>query len=292
MMEDLGWGIEGLDALVWALLIVFFIDMQTQFSSSPRPWPLWVISFFTVVALYYHLVYGGLRTASVLHCGVLATLSTLMWSIELPHVLLELPLPYHLLCSMVVPLLFPSARAAMAAWMTVGSLDWEVVLWSALLSAATVLALWVWSVYVAKGQFGPFEAYLGWLTYPLVPVFAVLNAVAEEVEYRGVIMAALFGDTSRYAGSWETIFQLWPMCMILLQATLFAMEHYHAGFPSGMVGFGMVLIWGSLLGILRLFTDGMLLAVLVHVVADAAIGVILVANKNTRKKPRKRRKNK
>jgi len=43
---------------------------------------------------------------------------------------------------------------------------------------------------------------------------------------------------------------------------------------------------------IHLFISRMLLPILVHVVADAAIGVILVANKPTKKKHNKRRKTK
>jgi len=174
----------------------------------------------------------------------------------------------------------------MARWVTIGTLDITMVACSGFLAVATAAALWAWAVYVAKGLFGPFEAYLSWLTLPMVPLFAVCNAIGEEVEYRGIMMAALFaGDTSSFSQSWESILQVRPLCLIALQAALFAMEHYHTGFPSGKIGFGMVFVWGSLLGVLRLFTNGMLLPVAVHVVADTVIGVILVSRQ--RKTPKR-----
>jgi membrane protease YdiL (CAAX protease family) len=181
----------------------------------------------------------------------------------------------------------------MFSWITIGSLDVLSVMGATVLSVGTTLALWAWAKFIAKGRFGPFQEYLGHISIPMVPVFAIANAVAEEVEYRGIIMAALFGgDTSGFTLSWEKTLQIRPLCLIFLQATLFAMEHYHAGFPSGKVGFVMVFIWGSLLGVLRLYTNGMFLPLAVHIVADTVIGLLLVFRQRkilrSQKKPRKR----
>jgi hypothetical protein len=36
-----------------------------------------------------------------------------------------------------------------------------------------------------------------------------------------------------------------------IQTSLFAMEHYHMGFPNGKIGFCLVWLWGLALGMLR-----------------------------------------
>ena len=62
----------------------------------------------------------------------------------------------------------------------------------------------------------------------------------------------------------------------MLQAGAFAAVHFGVGFPNGLFGYAMVLVYGLALGLLRHRTKGMLAPYLAHVIADLTIGYFLV----------------
>ena len=61
----------------------------------------------------------------------------------------------------------------------------------------------------------------------------------------------------------------------MTHAVLFGAAHW-AGFPSGWVGMGMAAGWGLALGVIRIRSRGILIPYLVHVSANAVIGVLTV----------------
>ncbi len=100
--------------------------------------------------------------------------------------------------------------------------------------------------------------------YPFAAVaFAMFNAAVEEVIFRGIMMEAL--DSAVGAG----------LMSVSLQAVAFAALHFLAGFPNGISGFFMVLLYGLMLGIIRRRSRGMYAPWLVHLAADVAIFTIL-----------------
>ena len=92
-----------------------------------------------------------------------------------------------------------------------------------------------------------------------VPLFALLNALAEELMFRGALQSALM-----------SVFR--PFSVLVLQAAAFAAIHFAAGFPNGVSGYLMVLLYGIMLGYLRQRSKGMLAPYLTHVAADLVIG--------------------
>lgn len=94
--------------------------------------------------------------------------------------------------------------------------------------------------------------------------FAIVNAIMEEVIWRGVMMEGL--DAAIGPGS----------ATILVQAVSFGIAHT-AGFPRGIVGVFMAGIYGAMLGIVRRQSLGMKAPIIAHVFADATIFAILVA---------------
>jgi membrane protease YdiL (CAAX protease family) len=96
-----------------------------------------------------------------------------------------------------------------------------------------------------------------------IPFFALVNAFAEEVVYRGVLQGALM-----------QVFPQMPVVLVL-QTSAFAAFHFAIGFPNGWVGYGMVFVWGLMLGYLRIRTSGMLVPYIAHVIADVTIGCYL-----------------
>lgn len=94
--------------------------------------------------------------------------------------------------------------------------------------------------------------------------FSLLNALLEELVFRGVLQDAL-----------ESQFR--PITALLLQASCFGMAHYQ-GYPMGALGVLLAAIYGLLLGWLRNWVGGLAAPVLIHVCADATIFAMVVAN--------------
>ena len=100
--------------------------------------------------------------------------------------------------------------------------------------------------------------------YPLAAMgFASINAAMEEIVFRGIMMEVLdsaLGETYWSVGT---------------QAVSFAALHYLAGFPSGALGFLMVLVYGVMLGMVRRRSKGLLAPWVAHMTADITIFSIL-----------------
>lgn len=98
----------------------------------------------------------------------------------------------------------------------------------------------------------------------LIPLFALVNAFSEEFIYRGIIQEGF-----------QKILPNPPLVSIFLSALTFAATHVQHGFPNGKLGYLMTLIYGVLLGILRIKTKGILLPYVIHVTSDLTIGYLL-----------------
>jgi uncharacterized protein len=100
--------------------------------------------------------------------------------------------------------------------------------------------------------------------YPFAGIgFALLNSVMEEAVFRGIFMEAI--DSALGAGYWS----------VFVQAVPFAALHYIAGFPNGVLGVLMVLIYGVMLGAIRRISKGIFAPVIAHSAADLTIFSIL-----------------
>ena len=97
----------------------------------------------------------------------------------------------------------------------------------------------------------------------LVPVymvgFAAINALIEEIIWRGVEMAAL-----------EAAFGVGVLALVL-QAVQFGLAHYRGGFPNGWSGVGLTFLFGLAMGWLRMRTKGLLVPWVAHAAADFTI---------------------
>lgn len=134
------------------------------------------------------------------------------------------------------------------------------------LAGASSIVLLAWAK-LAHPDLRAIVAQLPHLSPPLLLlgglVFALGNALMEELVWRGAMQTALgavFGA---------------PWLALVLQAASFGVAHIH-GFPSGGLGMALAGAWGLVIGYLRLRTNGLLIPVLTHVVADATVFAILV----------------
>jgi len=91
-------------------------------------------------------------------------------------------------------------------------------------------------------------------------VVSVLNALFEEVVFRGVFFDAIEAP----CGDWVAV---------AATAAIFGYAHMH-GYPSGPLGALLAGIYGLALGWLRVVTGGIGLPVIAHITADATIFII------------------
>ena len=166
----------------------------------------------------------------------------------------------------LIVIIVPGLRKSLG-WLKKGRTDANVMKWVLATSVLSAIALLGWVILI-KPDIGHHVAQIPnmplWL-YPLAGLgFAILNATMEEAVFRGIVMEALdgaLGDNYISVG---------------IQAVPFAAFHYLVGFPKGLVGFLMVLIYGVMLGVVRRVSKGMLAPLMAHVAADMTIFLILV----------------
>jgi membrane protease YdiL (CAAX protease family) len=92
-------------------------------------------------------------------------------------------------------------------------------------------------------------------------VFSVVNAVLEELIFRGIL--------------WEVVAAEWnPRVALVVTALLFGVFHLY-GYPPGIIGVVFATLYGVALGLLRWRTGGLGLTIACHVGADATIFSLL-----------------
>jgi len=213
------------------------------------------------------------RTWSALHLGLfilLAAAATVVPLQLLQVSTLQLPLVFVLSLLLLWPL--AQVRDSMRGWLRRGQQDGISAFLTLGTPPLTGIALILWARWTDRIGVGE-EMVQGLAEIPILvlvlvglPVFALLNALAEELLYRGLLQQALMealGDR--------------PLLVVPLQASAFAALHYAVGFPNGALGYLMVFAWGCVLGVLRRRTGGLLAPFLVHVAADLVIGGYLLS---------------
>lgn len=184
-----------------------------------------------------------------------AGLSGLWW-----QAVMLLGLTAYLAVARVAPGLAPDR-----GWRARGALPWG---WIAVVGGVTPVALLGW-VALLRPDLADVVASYGVRDRPLAllvagaAAFAVVNAVLEELLWRGVLqdrLAALFGSA----------------VAIALTGIHFGLAHWN-GVPRGPAGVLLAGAWGMMLGALRRHARGLAAPVIAHVVADTTIAAILLA---------------
>jgi membrane protease YdiL (CAAX protease family) len=147
------------------------------------------------------------------------------------------------------------------SWWQRDSIDgktWQMII---ALSIVSGLALFIWAKFtthdLSKFIINLPDVVLPWIIINGVG-FALLNSIAEEYLSRGMLCNGL-----------EKII-VNKKIIILIQAILFSIFHYN-GFPGGMTGAIMVLLWSIVLGIVRYRTKGLFGVLIGHFFADLTI---------------------
>jgi membrane protease YdiL (CAAX protease family) len=165
----------------------------------------------------------------------------------------------------VIVLVVPRIRRR-ATWLSWGAVTPRLVVASLAVVATSSAALVLWYLLLRPDI-------MVWTRYfPQVPLwqlligglgFALVNAVVEEVVYRGILWEGLTGLSGRFS------------VVLILQGLLFGLAHLW-GVPNGIVGAGLAFLYGLMLGTIRLWARGLLMAVVTHVFADVVIFLILL----------------
>jgi membrane protease YdiL (CAAX protease family) len=247
------------------LLLIFFFFVNVAFCSS----------FFknsAVLCACFILAVVLLRFWNIVHVALYFCLFSLL-SVLLGyyHVFFIAPFPlfFPLLVSTLIVLPFAKTRDTLS-WWKIGHLDRSTWILTIITGFVAVGALIIWAVWSDNLGLGV-KSVQSMSTVPLwllaglgVPLFAMANAFAEEVLCRGIVQEAAM-RTLRH-----------PALMLAAQSSIFAALHFKTGFPNGVVGYGMVFVYGIMLGILRLRSKGLLAPWLAHVISDLTIGYVLL----------------
>lgn len=170
-----------------------------------------------------------------------------------------------LLCLLPTPWLRPGF-----SWLRKGSLDQVTLALVVLTGLVSVIALGLWAMWsdylgLGSSMMKGLRSTPAWIIIGVyIPLFALVNAFAEEAVYRGFLQEALRKRFPKNMG-----------LVLGFQAAAFAAAHYRAGFPNGKVGYLMTFTYALMLGYLRERSGGMLAPFLAHVVADLMIGLLL-----------------
>ncbi|MEO1171547.1 MAG: CPBP family intramembrane glutamic endopeptidase [Myxococcota bacterium] len=209
----------------------------------------------------------GARQPAVLQLGLFGT--ALVWAMPyLPRAWVGIP-GVPLLTFTVMTLLGGRLLGHSAPWwrtLRLGRVDRTAWFWcvTTIVTAGVALLLWAsWTDTLERGMaMMRAESHRpAWLMVVLaLPAISVLNAVSEELAYRGIVQDAA-----------ESAFPTQPWVANAIQASTFAALHFSVGFPNGWVGYGMALAWGGMLGYLRRRTGGLAVPVIVHIGADLVI---------------------
>jgi CAAX protease family protein len=206
---------------------------------------------------------ADVKSLHLIHAALLCVLFALPLAIPALR-----PWPLYLLVPLAVyfPIvaLVPPLRRGLV-WLRFGRLDGPVLAWTAAVIVVSSAALAAWFV-LARPDVGDLAEqipHLGPAALALLGLgFSVLNALMEEVAFRGVMQEAL---TAEWGPGWG----------IGLQGVLFGVIHAQ-GFPRGVEGMVMASVYGVVLGALRQRSGGLAASSIAHVCADATIFALLV----------------
>jgi membrane protease YdiL (CAAX protease family) len=164
----------------------------------------------------------------------------------------------------LTPVFVRRLRGSMS-WFRLGKVSGSSIVATVGIMPLTSLALVVFNA-IAKPDLGVyrtallFQKFGGVITAGVV--FTMVNATLEELVFRGVLFDAIRSQWSM----WVTL---------TATSVLFGLGHLH-GFPPGLWGACLAVVFGFAVGGLRVWTGGLALPIVAHMGADATIYWILV----------------
>jgi len=245
-----------------ALIFILLLNLQGIY-----PTGAWLALAFSGIAVFA----ARQHSWRLMHVSFLFLLLSLAHFLA-PSLVYQFPalLFWYILMISTLPVLFCRVTRKALNWLKFGKVDRVSIalfLITSLLASGALLvwAHWTHNLGLAEKMVSGLRLYPKWLLIILgIPLFALLNALVEELIYRGLLQEAL-----------RDIFRR-RILVIFLQATAFAAAHFASGFPNGIIGYLMVLVYGMMLGYLRERCGGLLVPVLTHILADLTIFYFMV----------------
>jgi membrane protease YdiL (CAAX protease family) len=154
----------------------------------------------------------------------------------------------------------PELRSTFS-WFRLGKLTWRTAGLTMVATAATVIVLCSLSQPHFPGSLAdtlPFRSVCG--LFISCALFATINATVQELVFRGLLYDSLDSVWGRWAA-------------VLVSATVFGLSHLPVMPPgfTGILGASAAADLGVVLALLRLWSGGLALPILVHIAADATI---------------------
>jgi membrane protease YdiL (CAAX protease family) len=172
--------------------------------------------------------------------------------------------PLHLLAPLLVYFLLvaliPPLRRTFR-WLTVGRLSLPVLACTAAVVVVSSAALVVFQYAVAPDLRDLRAAAPAWAYQAFIPfliVFSLVNALLEELIFRGAVLDAL---ESQIGLAWA----------LPVQAAVFGYGHMLGGYPPTPLGAVLAGVYGVMLGLLKVYSRGLAAPFLAHIFADATI---------------------
>jgi membrane protease YdiL (CAAX protease family) len=176
--------------------------------------------------------------------------------------------PMHLVLPLALylpfALLLPPLRRTFV-WFRLGRITWRVLAAVVGVIVVSTTALVVFQLTTRPDLSQLHEVAPPWVLQHFVPfliVFSIVNAVLEELVFRGVVYDSL---ESQLGITWA----------LLVQAVVFGYGHMLGGYPPGILGAVLASIYGLMQGWLRIYSGGLIAPVLSHIFADATIALMI-----------------
>lgn len=152
-------------------------------------------------------------------------------------------------------------------WLRKGKFDKEIILLCLASASIAAVFLFLWYVLFEPNLSGLIDSFIPTgVGLPLLVwggvLFAMINAAVEEIAYRGILLEELAGG-----------FKL--NTALVIQAIAFGALHFQ-GFPQGWPGVGLAIIYGVMMGYIRLRSKGILGPWAGHLLTDLVIVAIVL----------------
>ncbi len=135
---------------------------------------------------------------------------------------------------------------------------------SVIIALCSVIGLSVWFILQKDNPYAEMIPKAPTILLILMGIgFAIINSIYEE----GLFRSILFSYFSKEIGL---------ISALILQSIWFSFLHYQAGFPSGEIGIILTFIFGLIMGYLVHRTNGILIPVIIHAVADFSVVILVV----------------
>ncbi len=128
-----------------------------------------------------------------------------------------------------------------------------------------ILSLYYWANPEVAQNF-PMAEFTLWQWPLVIFAFAFINGFREEFLYRYVLQRTFSRD-------------LGPVLGIFLASAVFGFIHFHQGFPRGVLGVFLTMLFASVVGLQQYYFRSFWLAWLTHALADACMAIIIVSTR-------------